>query len=136
MNTKYYLTQIIIFSKYFSRFACAHPDCPDLTKTWNTKYGVYGHWQNEHIDSVEKFAECTVCQKKCVSTPMLKIHMDTVHDKLKGETFTCSCCGKICESIRHLKRHERAHQEPTGSFSCELCDYKTYKEKSLRTHIR
>ena len=126
------------FSHYFPffRFACAHPDCPDQTKTWSSKYGVYSHWQNDHLESVENFVECTVCQKKCVSTVMLKMHMDVKHYQLKGKTFHCSYCGKIFDSKRLLQNHERAHQEPTGSFSCEFCGYKTYKEKLVAAHVR
>ena len=124
-----------LFPLFIFRYACAHPDCSDQTKTWSSKYGVYSHWQNDHLESVEKFVECTVCQKKLVSTAMLKLHMDEKHFQLEGKTFPCSYCGKMLGSMSRLRSHERNHQEPIGSFSCEFCDYKTHKETCLRNHI-
>ena len=120
----------------FFRFACAHPDCPDQTRTWSHKYGVHNHWQNDHLESVEKFVECTICNAKVVSSFMLKMHMDEKHYKLKGENFTCSFCGKIYDSIKRCQAHEKSHKEPTGIFSCEFCNFKTYKESLVSAHVK
>ena len=68
---------------------------------------------------------------------MLKIHMDEKHYRLEDNgTFPCSICGKIFDALKNLQVHEKSHKEEIGSFSCEHCDFKTYKETLVRAHIR
>ena len=118
----------------FCRFACAFINCPEYGKTWQNKYGVYSHWQNEHMESIENPVQCPQCPKKLISTVMLKMHMQQVHYKLEGNKFSCAVRGIVKDSLGLLRSHEAIHQ--TVSISCEFCDYTTNAQKKLRVHQR
>merc|ERR1712029_183637 len=117
------------------KFACAFMNCSDYGKTWSTKYGVYNHWQNVHIDAVEDFVQCRHCPKKLVSHVMLNLHMKESHSKLKDQKFSCSICGALRNAAWKLKLHEAIHQS-NKPFSCDYCDYRTNTRGNRNAHVR
>ena len=122
-------------SLHIFRYACGFPNCCYANKTWRAKYGVYKHWEHEHIESVQRPVQCTDCPKKFVSTYMWQVHMKNYHQPLEVEKFPCPVCGIVKKSRNHLRAHEAIHKTG-GSFSCEFCNYKTYREALLRSHQR
>ena len=116
------------------RYACAFTNCPEYGRTWVNKYGVYNHWQNDHVESIVNPVQCTVCPKKLVSTVMLNMHMQNSHYELEGKKYSCSVCGIVKGSMNLLRSHEAIHQ--TGSFSCEFCDFKSNKKQNVNNHLR
>ena len=120
------------------RYACGFPGCSSKTKlglqTWCSKYAVYKHWEHEHMDSVQRSVQCTDCPKKFVSTYMWQVHMKEYNQKSEEKQFPCPVCGIVKKSVALLKAHEEMHK--TGTFSCEFCNYKTYRESLLRSHHR
>merc|ERR1712029_78280 len=69
--------------------------------------GVYNHWQNEHIDTLENPVLCTLCP----------------------------ICGAQKASPKELEIHESTHQT-AKAFSCDYCEYKTHAEHNKNAHIR
>ncbi|KAL3288652.1 hypothetical protein HHI36_003085 [Cryptolaemus montrouzieri] len=85
-----------------------------------------------HKSKSEKLVhECEVCGRKFSDRRQVKLHMDTVHMKLKP--FLCNFCGYKSSSRSSLKIHIRQH---TGEkpFSCDSCSYTTSDHNSLRRH--
>jgi len=117
------------------KYACAFTNCPDYGKTWKHKYGVYVHWQNEHIDTIENPVLCSHCPKKLISTVMLNVHVKDVHYKLFGKKYSCSICGTQKDTKQGLSAHEATHQS-AKSFSCDHCDYKTNTKANKKAHMR
>ena len=130
---KYYIRKVLK-RLIFCRYACGFINCPEYGRYFSNKQSVYVHWQNKHIDSVENPVQCTFCPKKLVSTVMLEMHIKRSHGELQGKEYTCSTCGIVKHSLELLRSHEKTHQ--TGSFSCEFCDYKTYRKGNLKSHLR
>merc|ERR1712029_814201 len=117
----------------YTRYTCAFTNCPEYGKMWHSKYDVWNHWQNEHIDSVDNPVLCNHCPKKLVSSFMLELHMKQKHFRLEGKKFTCSVCGAIKDSMSMLRNHERRHQS-SKTFKCEYCDFKTNIKTNLTGH--
>lgn len=75
--------------------------------------------------------ECDICHRYFSDKRMLRVHKDTVHNKLRP--YLCNYCGYAASCRSTLKMHIRQH---TGEkpFACEMCDYRTADHNSLRRH--
>lgn len=80
---------------------------------------------------VELQHQCEVCQRMFSDRRQLRVHMNSVHQKIKP--FSCNYCGYKAASNGALRLHVRQH---TGEkpFACDLCEYTTSDHNSLRRH--
>jgi len=126
--------QVTGLTEYF----CAHPGCtaaPDHPKeVWKARYGVHGHWNKHHRDSVIEFTACGVCGEKFVTKSLLILHMATAHKSQDVEKFTCTLCGKELGDKRALAEHEKRHKGGEKNFACEFCGNKYVSKKTCQSH--
>ncbi|XP_070502445.1 zinc finger protein 25-like [Chironomus tepperi] len=78
------------------------------------------HYQQKHNNPDGK-VECTECFKLFVSTGTLRMHIQTVHNAVRG--YICNVCPQTFKQVAHLKDHVRnIHKEPYKPYSCSVCN--------------
>lgn len=61
---------------------------------------------------------CPNCGRLFRHMGRLRAHMLT-HSR--GQSYTCTCCGKTLENWRKLWHHQRLHRQRRGRFTCPQC---------------
>ncbi|KAF4521573.1 hypothetical protein B566_EDAN001293 [Ephemera danica] len=116
-----------------SMFVC--PECRHTFTQWRV---LTAHlWRAHVIHNTDvkqrplKSGECDVCFRHFADKRLLRLHKDTVHEKIRP--FLCNYCGYSASSRSTLKMHMRQH---TGEkpFACSECEYRTADHNSLRRH--
>ncbi|XP_066583039.1 zinc finger protein 892-like [Prorops nasuta] len=113
-------------------------ECPECGKCFKQSNQLRNH-RIMHLD--RKSTEfprwytsktCEMCGKIYSDSKCLKIHIQSVHSKLRP--YVCNVCGHSSAKKAMLQMHLRQH---TGDkpFNCELCEYKTGDHNSLRRHV-
>ena len=88
---------------------------------------IYSHIKNAHG---QRKYECTHCEKKFQTKPILNDHIQSIHFGLKAK---CPDCGKnvsLSNLTRHINEFHKKMKKP-----CPHCD-KEFGMSSLRKHIR
>lgn len=75
---------------------------------------------------------CKVCKNMFNSKKSLRVHMETVHFKVRP--YQCQICGYSANRPATLKLHIRAKHNGDKPFACELCTFRTNDRNSLRRH--
>ncbi|XP_034484177.1 zinc finger protein 675-like [Drosophila innubila] len=75
---------------------------------------------------------CPECGKNFNKIAGLKLHIKTVHDKVKD--FACRFCPKRFSKSYHLRHHEYTH---TGEkpYECKVCNQNFRHDATLRKHM-
>ncbi|XP_067120516.1 uncharacterized protein [Centruroides vittatus] len=111
---------------------------PYLCDTCGKGFKTNKQLRNHQVIHMEKSrqgqfrsGECHICHRHFSDKRMLRLHLDTVHNKIRP--FLCNYCGYTASCKSTLKMHMRQH---TGEkpFSCDMCDYRTSDHNSLRRH--
>lgn len=108
--------------------------CDTCGKGFKTTKQLRNH-QVIHMEKTRqgqfRSGECHICHRHFSDKRMLRLHLDTVHNKIRP--FLCNYCGYTASCKSTLKMHMRQH---TGEkpFSCDMCDYRTSDHNSLRRH--
>ncbi len=64
--------------------------------------------------------KCDICGREIAKPSALKAHVDAMHTE-RSEA-TCSTCGAVLKSERHLQLHvKRCHLTTNRSHLCHLC---------------
>ena len=50
--------------------------------------------------------------------------------------YCCDQCEKRFKFKSKLDRHRKQHEKKTDNMSCQMCDFETGSEESLKRHIR
>ncbi|CAH2040173.1 unnamed protein product, partial [Iphiclides podalirius] len=76
-------------------------------------------------------AQCHMCQKEFSNAARLKVHIKTVHEKLRP--FKCGHCEYTAPRRTELKLHVRSH---TGDkpYACNKCAYRSADHNAMRRH--
>jgi len=132
-----------------------HP-CDICEKIFYSKTSMKKHYDNHFKDP----KICTICNQLFGSKKLLTIHMKTTHnigDNTK--THPCEICGKLFANHSLLKSHLKIHSDGWNSlqcvvchrnfpsedkmaihickhYSCDKCDQKFFKNKTLQAHKR
>ena len=77
--------------------------------------------------------KCDICDKMFITSSYLRLHITTVHDKIKA--FPCPHCPYKATQSGDLKKHILTHTRKKN-FKCDLCDKKFTLKGSLKLHIR
>ena len=80
----------------------------------------------------EREHKCQLC-KKSFCKQYVKIHIATVHEKLKP--YKCHLCEKCFSTDRYVKRHIAAVHEKLKPFQCSLCKKEFTRIDQCKTHI-
>ena len=86
-----------------------------------------------HVRSVhEKLRpfKCTECLYSATQRSHLKTHIKGVHEKSKQ--FKCTECPFATSHKHHLKLHTQAFHVKIKNFKCDACDYSAYRHDHLR----
>lgn len=77
---------------------------------------------------------CNVCEKSFDRTHHLKVHIKTVHERIKS--FGCEKCPKRFGQKSHLKRHVKEVHLRVKEYSCESCNRSFAQRGNLLNHER
>ncbi|XP_029360360.1 zinc finger protein 616 isoform X2 [Echeneis naucrates] len=61
---------------------------------------------------------CPNCGRLFRHMGRLRAHMLT---HVRGQSYTCACCGKTLENWKKLWHHQRVHRQRRGRFTCPQC---------------
>ena len=77
--------------------------------------------------------ECHICQKHYPREVGLKLHLRWTH---KLVNLTCEHCNRTFEKVPQLRTHIKdTHERDNDAFSCDQCEYKTWRKSLLKNHI-
>ncbi len=110
-------------------------ECPNCDFESDDKKAFRTHIEFAH-DGVKY--HCHNCDFKTTVSNELDLHIDSEHegaDKPLEIKHQCATCGKVLKSAECLKRHENVHAYIRERFSCGQCDYTTYQQKKLTSHV-
>jgi len=83
-------------------------------------------------EAAEDRKKCAVCKKVFFSANNMKIHMRTVHAKMKD--CKCPTCGKAFSQKSHLSRHIKAVHQLSRPHKCPDCDQSFTRAHHMRDH--
>lgn len=109
--------------------------CQTCGSSFSTKRGLDYHYQT-HRDSNERVKfPCQQCDKTFFQKGHLKLHMDTVHKRMKP--YTCEECGHACSTRQSLNIHHLKHVNPNKrqKFHCNTCSKFYLSQLNLNRHV-
>ena len=98
------------------------------------------HMKQAHLEK-EECPWCGVKVKQYLGNHLWKFGCNLPEDqklKTKYQTkATCDICGKVLTNIYQLHQHTSLLHDPNSKkYNCDLCDYKSYKNQHIQTHMR
>merc|ERR1712037_393749 len=78
--------------------------------------------------------ECEDCGQYFGSICLLKLHIESVHSKVKP--FQCGKCGYCFCTATSLKVHVNAVHLKLKPFGCTFCDLSFTQKGNLKTHLK
>ena len=112
----------------------SNPDLnASLDKANNSRVDVYQYGIILMKPKKKHFCPYPECKKEFCKPSQLKIHVDTVHLKLKPHK--CDECGEAFGRKEHLKRHIDTVHLKLKNFICKFCDESFGTQSYLNSHI-
>ena len=74
------------------------------------------------------------CDFAARTSKLLKLHIKTVHDKIKD--YNCDSCGKLFSTRSSLKNHIRIVHEGCKDYKCERCEKAFGTIQELKFHVK
>ena len=105
--------------------------CDECGKEFNNKIKLKAHVDGFHKNQ-KNLQECKICNKM-YTKGQLKIHIRTVHDKIKD--YQCTICGKAFAHRKSFITHHDVHSK-IRDFECQQCEKKFYRNAHLQEHIK
>ena len=89
-----------------------------------------------HIQTVhEKIKKtCDICGKEFATTSAISVHKRAVHQKLKPHQ--CDQCEKAFSNPQLLKKHKQIIHEGLKPFQCDRCEKSFTQKPYLTTHVK
>ena len=81
----------------------------------------------------EKQHQCHLCVFTTSQKKYLKIHIDSIHKKLKP--YKCHLCAFTTSQKSNLNTHIQCIHKKLKPHKCHICDYTAAKKESLKLHI-
>ena len=113
--------------------------CDDCGKNFKTAKSHKSHRLLFHSksksgndDEDEGEAKCELCERSFRERRRLKLHVESVHKKLRP--FLCSICGHGSSTKSNLKLHMRKHSNDKP-YICEYCEFRSADHNSFRRHL-
>ena len=78
--------------------------------------------------------KCTICEK-LFNTRQIKNHFRVIHPEIPMGV-KCDICNKVFPDVSHLNRHKKMVHEDLRKFQCNICDFKTKLNETLKEHIK
>ena len=87
-----------------------------------------------HVRSVHERVKlpCKQCDKKFSQQGSLAIHINTVH---RGIQYPCHLCDFKASRPGYLNNHERAVHDGI-KYPCKLCDFRSSRRNNLKLHVK
>ena len=108
-------------------------ECQQCKKWFATSKNRCDHIRRVHNKKKKEWILCTICTKKLSTNVTLRIHINTVHEKLKP--FKCHLCKKAFGYKSHLEDHTMQHNKTDASV-CQYCRKRFSHQRSLTMHIK
>lgn len=88
-----------------------------------------------HIESKHEGIRygCNICPFKTITNNFLKVHKQFAHE---GKRFECNSCDFKTKLQIQRKHNELVSAGKVVVFSCDLCSYKAFFERSLKEHVQ
>ena len=108
-------------------------NCDQCDKIFTMKHSLDRHRNKYHNPNYVKKFSCPTCDKRFDTGPLLKIHVDAVHDKT---SYKCGICFKEFTAKGNLARHKKLVHLGKKNFTCENCNLKFGSSRCLERHKR
>ncbi|TRY80858.1 hypothetical protein TCAL_02984 [Tigriopus californicus] len=82
----------------------------------------------------KKLYACTICDFGTKQKGLLKVHINSVHYKMK--TFKCELCKFVSIQKGNLRAHMLTVHEKARNFPCDFCEYRAGTKGILKTHVQ
>ena len=103
--------------------------CPECNNTFRSKQTLRHHFLLKHEEDNKYF--CNQCEFKTLYTSTLRIHTESVHEKLK---YSCMKCDYQTVYEPSLKHHIQSRHEGIR-YPCKQCQLVSSSKRSLKKHI-
>ena len=90
-------------------------------------------WTHRKVKHLEKKHTCQLCDKKFGLKTQLKIHIDTVH--LKIRKYRCKKCSMQFSDHSTFSKHKNTHHAGEVAFQCLLCMKGFQRRYRYRSHL-
>ena len=115
--------------------------CAKCGETFGSKGGLNIHIKSHKRKELAKEGKednslyyfCDQCDKKYSQMKYLKLHIQSVHEKLQ---FNCSICNMAFDQARKLKNHNAQVHSTDKRLECKVCGVRKPDEWHLRLHER
>ncbi|XP_052757202.1 zinc finger protein 431-like isoform X8 [Galleria mellonella] len=106
--------------------------CTDCDKVYKTEATRLDHYKKIHIKTKKNI--CKHCQESFTDYYHKRKHMISVHGVGANE-YKCSFCPKVFMVSSHLRAHERQTHLKLDTYTCDICDHRTYYKESMKKHL-
>ncbi|XP_071522041.1 uncharacterized protein [Panulirus ornatus] len=112
-----------------------HYPCPNCSSVFDTFTDLRQHCLVVHIGVAQEEHFCTVCNKSFSSASAMKVHRETIHDKIRN--FKCPGCEEIFNKKTNMQTHYRRVHEglEVRRLHCDICDKGFLSPSELRKHV-
>ena len=108
--------------------------CFKCDKKYSSLVDLGVHLNNDHERTSKETYQCPACIKSHATSTKLRLHIESVHLKVKSK---CPVCQKMV-SPNNLRIHmEVAHKSDKVNkpFKCDECEFSSHAKKYLKQHI-
>ncbi|XP_059056459.1 gastrula zinc finger protein XlCGF57.1-like isoform X6 [Achroia grisella] len=106
--------------------------CTDCDKVYKTEATRLDHYKKIHIKTKKNI--CKHCQESFTDYYHKRKHMISVHGVGANE-YKCSFCPKVFMVSSHLRAHERQTHLKLNTYTCDICDHRTYYKEAIKKHL-
>ncbi|XP_061402531.1 zinc finger protein 624-like [Musca vetustissima] len=108
--------------------------CDKCGKTFQSKYNLSKHIENEHIRVAAEPLQCLICNTWYRNPDGLKAHQKNMHSNTDTE-HRCHICHKVSTTHRALLRHINFNHVRERKFKCTMCEKAFKRSQDLKEHI-
>ncbi|KAJ8910029.1 hypothetical protein NQ315_003459, partial [Exocentrus adspersus] len=114
-------------------------DLCDCKYPWSSslRYHMLSHKDSSEI----KWFKCGLCDYKAKRRYVLRIHVESVHKKIRSaerlKEYKCDVCDYKTTGKSAIRSHMVIHKDPSDVdwYNCDSCDYKTKWKSCLTSHV-
>lgn len=108
--------------------------CDKCGKTFQSKYNLSKHIENEHLRVQSEPLQCLICNTWYRNPDGLKAHNKNMHSNSDTE-HRCHICQKVSTTHRALLRHINFNHVRERKFKCTMCEKAFKRSQDLKVSL-
>ena len=96
---------------------------------------------SEEKANMKLYHQCDRCTKRCTTSQGLQLHIKTIHEGIKSQTYfnlptiICDECGRTFKGQSALNCHMNQHHIKDGKYQCQICGKPNGNANFLNIHM-